>query len=55
MPTEVINKNTSEKLILLSIEDITEKSIGKEDSDKRYNLMLMNSPFTFSPLKGNDY
>jgi hypothetical protein len=24
---EVINKNTSEKLILLSIEDITEKSI----------------------------
>jgi two-component system CheB/CheR fusion protein len=55
MPERLLTKNTSEKLILLSIEDITEKHWQKiEDSDKRYNLMLMNSPFTFAVLKGKE-
>jgi hypothetical protein len=32
------------------------KALAKriEDSDKRYNLMLMNSPFTFAVLKGKE-
>ena len=54
---EVINKNTSEKLILLSIEDITEKAFAHkkiEESEKRYNMMLMKSPFAFAVLKGKN-
>ena len=55
--SEVINKSNSEKLILLSIEDITEKALARkkiEDSEKRYIKMLMESPFAFAILKGQD-
>ena len=54
---EVINKNSSEKLILLSIEDITEKVIARrkiEASEKRYSMIFMQSPFAFAVLKGKD-
>ncbi len=54
---ELINETGSEKLILLAIADITEQknALKKvEESDKRYNMMLMHSPFTFAVLKGKD-
>jgi len=54
---EVINKNSSEKLILLSIQDITEKVISRrktEESEQRYSMMFMQSPFAFAVLKGKD-
>ncbi|HEY6062571.1 MAG TPA: PAS domain S-box protein, partial [Chitinophagaceae bacterium] len=54
---EVINKNSSEKLILLSIEDITERVTSRrkiEASEKRYSMMFMQSPFAFSVMKGKD-
>jgi len=54
---EVINKNSSEKLILLSIEDITDKVIARkktEESEQRYSMMFMQSPFAFAVLKGKD-
>lgn len=54
---EVISKNSSEKLILLSIEDITEKVIARreiETSEKRYSMIFMQSPFAFAVLKGKD-
>jgi PAS domain S-box-containing protein len=37
--------------------DVTEMVLARkkiEESDKRYNLMLMHSPFTFAVLKGKD-
>lgn len=37
--------------------DVTEMVLSRkkiEESDKRYNMMLMNSPFTFAVLKGKD-
>ncbi|MBK9530894.1 MAG: PAS domain S-box protein [Chitinophagaceae bacterium] len=54
---EVINKNSSEKLILLSIEDITDKVNARkkiEESEQRYSMMFMQSPFAFAVLKGKD-
>ena len=54
---EVINKNTSEKLILLSIEDITERALARtkiEESEKRFTMMFMQSPFAFAVMKGKD-
>jgi two-component system CheB/CheR fusion protein len=54
---ERLFKNTSEKLILLSRIEYYRKALALkriEDSDKRYNLMLMNSPFTFAVLKGKE-
>ncbi len=52
---EVINQNDSEKLILLSIEDITEQALARtkiEESEKRFTMMFMQSPFAFAVLKG---
>lgn len=54
---EVINKSNSEKLILLSIEDITERALARtkiEESEKRFTMMFMQSPFAFAVLKGKD-
>jgi len=54
---EVINKNSAEKLILLSIQDITDKVLAHrkvEESEQRYNMMFMQSPFAFAVLKGKD-
>jgi PAS domain S-box-containing protein len=54
---EITREKKEEKLILLSIEDITEKSFARkkiEDSEKRYNMMLMKSPFAFAVLKGKN-
>lgn len=37
--------------------DVTEKVLARkkiEESEKRYNMMLMHSPFTFAVLKGKD-
>ena len=37
--------------------EVTEMVLARkkiEESDKRYNMMLMNSPFTFAVLKGKD-
>ncbi|MCW3092994.1 MAG: chemotaxis protein CheR [Ferruginibacter sp.] len=55
--SELINKNNEEKLILLSIEDITEKATARkkiEDTNKRYHNVLMQSPFAFSIMKGKE-
>ncbi len=46
-----------EKLILLAIEDITDKATAQkkiEESNKRNNMMLMQSPFAFSVMMGKD-
>ena len=54
---EVINKNNPEKLILLAIEDITEKIAARkkiEASEKRYSMLFMQSPFAFAVMKGKD-
>jgi two-component system CheB/CheR fusion protein len=54
---EVINKNTSEKLILLSIEDITEKQKAHakvEESEHRYHNMIHSSPSMIAIFKGED-
>jgi two-component system, chemotaxis family, CheB/CheR fusion protein len=53
----IIQKVNQDELILLAISDITEQAIARskiESSEKRYNMMLMNSPFTFAVLKGED-
>ncbi|MCF8255071.1 MAG: PAS domain S-box protein [Bacteroidia bacterium] len=53
----IIQKTNQEELILLAISDVTEQTNARrkiEDSEKRYNMMLMNSPFTFAVLKGNN-
>ena len=49
------NKNVS-GVINVAI-DVTDKVLARkkiEESDKRYNLMLLHSPFTFAVLKGKD-
>ena len=54
---EITREKKEEKLILLSIEDITEKAFARkklEQSEKRYNMMLMQSPFAFALLKGKN-
>lgn len=54
---EMSGETSDEKLILLAIEDVTEKvSVRKkiEDSNRRYHMMLMQSPFAFSIMKGKD-
>ncbi len=54
---EVINKGNSENLILLSIEDITERTMARrkiEESEKRYHMMFMQSPFSFAVMKGKE-
>ncbi len=43
--------------IIVSVTEVTEKVESRkiiEDSEKRYNLMLMQSPFAFLILKGKD-
>lgn len=53
----IVQKTSHEELILLAISDVTEQTTARrkiEESDKRYNMMLMNSPFTFAVLKGKD-
>lgn len=53
----IIQKMNHEELILLAIRDITEQANAHkkiEDSEKRYNMMLMNSPFGFAVLKGEN-
>jgi two-component system CheB/CheR fusion protein len=53
----IVQKTIQEELILLAIADITEQATARrkiEESEKRYNMMLMNSPFTFAVLKGKD-
>ena len=54
---EITREKKEEKLILLSIEDITEKAFALkkiEESEKRYNIMLMQSPFGFAVFKGKN-
>ena len=54
---EITREKIEENLILLSFEDNTEKVTARkkiEDSNKRYYLMLMQSPFAFSIMKGKD-
>ncbi|WP_309614847.1 chemotaxis protein CheB [Flavobacterium sp.] len=54
---EVINKNTSEKLILLSIEDITERKkalANLEESEHRYHNMIYSSPSMIAIFEGED-
>ena len=41
---EVINKNSTEKLILLSIEDITERKRAQEILDKKWGFRLELAP-----------
>jgi PAS domain S-box-containing protein len=43
--------------VLVSIIDITQRKLAEqavEESEKRYNMMLMQSPFCFGILKGKD-
>ena len=54
---EMKRENGSENLILLAIEDITEKTIARRRIDERndrYHNALMQSPFAFSIMKGKD-
>lgn len=54
---EVINKSNSEKLILLSIEDITERKKAHakvEESEHRYHNMIYSSPSMIAIFKGED-
>jgi two-component system CheB/CheR fusion protein len=54
---EVVNKINSEKLILLSIEDITERKKAQqkvEESEHRYHNMIYSSPSLISILKGEE-
>ncbi len=54
---EITREKKEEKLILLSIEDITERKLAQkrlEENEHRYHMMLMNSPFAFSIMKGKD-
>ena len=53
----IIQKTSHEELILLAISNITEQATARkkiEESNKRYNMMLMNSPFGFAVLKGKN-
>jgi PAS domain S-box-containing protein len=54
---EVINRSTSEKLILVSIEDITERKKAQtkvEESEHRYHNMIYSSPSMIAIFKGED-
>ncbi|MBC7829193.1 MAG: PAS domain-containing protein, partial [Chitinophagaceae bacterium] len=54
---KMTGEKTKDELILLAIEDITEKATARkkiEDNFKSYNTMLMKSPFAFSIMKGKD-
>ena len=54
---EVINKSNSEKLILLSIEDITDRKKAQrkvEESEHRYHNMIYSSPSMIAIFKGED-
>lgn len=53
----IIQKMNHEELILLAISDITVQATARkkiEDSEKRYNKMLIQSPFAFAVLKGKN-
>jgi two-component system CheB/CheR fusion protein len=53
----IVQKTSNEELILLAIADITEQASARkkiEESEKRYNMMLMHSPFGFAVLKGRN-
>lgn len=52
---EVVNKSNSEKLILLSIEDITERKKAQQkviESENRYHNMIYSSPSMIGIYKG---
>ncbi len=54
---EVISKRNSEKLILLSIQDITERKkahLKVEESEHRYHNMIYSSPSMIGIFKGED-
>ncbi len=54
---EVVNKSNSEKLILLSIEDITERKRAQQkviESENRYHNMIYSSPSMIGIYKGPD-
>jgi two-component system CheB/CheR fusion protein len=54
---EVINKDNSEKLILLSIEDVTERETARrkmQESEHRYHNMIYSSPSMIGIFKGED-
>ena len=54
---EVINKSNSEKLILLSIQDITERIKAQrkvEESEHRYHNMIYSSPSMIGIFKGEN-
>ena len=54
---EITRERKEEKLILLSIEDVTEKVSARkkiEDTCNRYHTILMESPFAFSIMKGKE-
>ena len=54
---EVINQSSLEKLILLSIEDITERKKAHaklENSEHRYHNMIYSSPSMIAIFKGED-
>lgn len=63
----VVDENNKVRFIIQRVEDVTEsetltalleiekKALKKtEDSEKRYNLMLMKSPFAFAVFKGKE-
>jgi PAS domain S-box-containing protein len=55
--SRIIQKMNHEELILLAISDITEQATARkkiEDSEKRYNTMLMQSPFALAIMKGKN-
>lgn len=54
---EIRREAATEKLILLAIQDITAERTAVEkikESEHRYNMMLMQSPFAFAVLEGKD-
>ncbi|HTE26174.1 CheR family methyltransferase [Flavitalea sp.] len=55
--TEMLRESGDEKLILLAIEDITERALSLkkiEETSERYTNVLMQSPFAFSIMKGKE-
>ncbi len=54
---EVIHKNGTEKLILLSIEDVTERKKAQrkvQESEQRYHNLIYSSPSMIAILRGKD-
>jgi two-component system, chemotaxis family, CheB/CheR fusion protein len=54
---EIRREVATEKLILLAIQDVTAERTAAEkikESEHRYNMMLMQSPFAFAVLEGKD-